>query len=275
MKRWVMYHASCYDGFGSAFAAWKKFGNDNTKYTPISYNGNYPEGEKCDELYILDFSFDIGQLYHYYNCGAKKIILLDHHKTAEAKLTPYIGKESWLHIEFDLKRSGALMSWDYFHGKDPFWEDDSRHRSLIRHISDRDLWQFKMSGTKEVHQALVSYPMDFELWDTFDALSLMKEGGALLRMNDQMVNNICDKAYIKEIDGRNVPVVNTSIAWSEVGNKLLELYPTHPFAASFTVFENNIMWSLRSRSDFDVSAVAQKYGGGGHAQAAGFKTQRF
>ena len=35
------------------------------------------------------------------------------------------------------------------------------------------------------------------------------------------------------------------------------------------------MWqySLRSRSDFDVSEIAKKFGGGGHAKAAGFATK--
>ena len=36
MKPLVIYHASCADGFGAAFAAWLKFGDD-AEYVACSY----------------------------------------------------------------------------------------------------------------------------------------------------------------------------------------------------------------------------------------------
>ena len=36
--------------------------------------------------------------------------------------------------------------------------------------------------------------------------------------------------------------------------------------------DNNCRCSLRSNGDYDVSAIAKAYGGGGHRNAAGFKT---
>ena len=57
----VVYHSNCNDGFASAWAAWKKFGDENTKYIPMQY------GEKLElqprdkdtlvKIFILDFSF--------------------------------------------------------------------------------------------------------------------------------------------------------------------------------------------------------------------------
>jgi len=32
----VLYHANCLDGFGAAYAAWKKFG-DTADYIPVQY----------------------------------------------------------------------------------------------------------------------------------------------------------------------------------------------------------------------------------------------
>lgn len=34
---YVLYHDKCYDGFGAAFAAWKKLGENEVKYMPASY----------------------------------------------------------------------------------------------------------------------------------------------------------------------------------------------------------------------------------------------
>lgn len=271
-KNCVLYHSNCYDGFGSAYAAWKFWGNECI-YVPCSYNRPVPkevfEGGLRKMLYILDFSFNEETLIELHKV-AEKIVILDHHKTAQEMLEPLIEKYDWLEINFDMERSGALMSWEHFHKNEEV-------PKLIQHISDRDLWNFDMEGTKELHKALVSYPMDFKLWDTFEGRidELKAEGKTLNRMYDNLVANICKAAWKREIDGYEVPVVNTSIAWSEVGHRLLELYPDAPFAASFTVFNDQVMWSLRSRENFDVSQVAKKFGGGGHKQAAGFKTVRF
>ena len=67
MKPLVIYHADCTDGYGSAFAAWLKFG-DEAEYLPMQYGqvktvaemnsvlstAGIPFGE--GEVYILDFS---------------------------------------------------------------------------------------------------------------------------------------------------------------------------------------------------------------------------
>lgn len=284
----VLYHSSCYDGFGSAYAAWKNFEAigmvSGVAYHAVSYGFKPPQlmDESglldCKKLYILDFSYDeetLVELNEKYGCH---IVVIDHHKTAQEKLESIIGKYSWLEINFDMNKSGALMTWEYFHGS----VEESFHNpvvpeipQLIAHISDRDLWKFEMEGTEEVHKALVSYPMDFKLWDSFDVEELKKEGAVLKRMYDNLVENICKHPFKRKIGDYEVPVVNTTIAWSEVGQKLLEKFPDAPFVASFTVFDEQVMWSLRSRSDFDVSEIAKKFGGGGHKQAAGFKTARF
>ena len=212
-------------------------------------------------VYILDFSYDPETLVEISkDC---MVVVLDHHKTAQEKLTPLIGKHDNLHIEFDMERSGALMAWEYFH--------DEPVPDLIRHISDRDLWQFKLTGTSQVHKALVSYPMDFNLWDSLDIEQLKLEGATCERMYSSLVNNIVASSWVSKIAGKKCAVVNTSIAWSEVGEALLEKHQNVEFAASFTVFNGQVMWSLRSRDEFDVSEVAKQFGGGGHKNAAGFK----
>ena len=46
-KTVVLYHANCHDGFGGAFAAWKKFG-DAADYVPMRYGMAIPDD--VDEL---------------------------------------------------------------------------------------------------------------------------------------------------------------------------------------------------------------------------------
>lgn len=256
----VLYHANCYDGFGAAYAAWKLF-KEQANYIPVSYGKPLPEGiEQYSDVFIVDFSYPRQTLLEL----AEKVpvCVLDHHKTAQADLEGLTHPN--LEIIFDMGRSGALIAWNYFHPFDqvPF---------LIDYISDRDLWKFKLPGSKEVHAALTSYPFDFELWDKFNVDDLMKEGEISLKLTNSLVEKVCSKSFLKEIAGYVVPVVNTTTSWSEVGELLQKQNPDKPFAASFTEFEDGTMWSLRSSGDFDVSKIAKLFGGGGHKNAAGFK----
>lgn len=272
----VWFHSGCYDGFGSAFAAWKAYGDD-AEYIPCSYGNPPPDVTGAGFVYILDFSFKKDVMIELcLKHPDTQFVIIDHHKTAEADLKDLgLSKPKNLDVHFRMDQSGALMTWYYFntneHGQCP------EAPLFFRLLSDRDLWTYKLPGTREHHAALGSYPFDFKVWETLvdNCTGLIAEGAALRRQQTVAVNKICDKHWIGDVDDYSVPVVNTSVHWSEVGEELLKRNPEYPFAASFTRFENTIMWSLRSRltdpeGGFDVSALAKKYGGGGHRNAAGF-----
>ena len=265
---YFLYHSSCYDGFGAAYSAWKCFGN-TAEYIPVSHGKAPPIDSitNCDTLYIVDFSYKEDDLIKL-KTVCNKIVIIDHHVTAEEHLSKIDGLYDWLEINFDMTKSGAYLTWEYFFKNTP--------PILIQHISDRDLWEFKLEGTHAIHKALVSYPMDFELWESFKIEDLLKEGKVLSKMYDNLIEAVISKAWVGKIAGCYVPMVNTSMAWSEVGHRLLELNPKAEFVASFTVFEEDIMWSLRSRKNgFNVANIAKMFGGGGHRSAAGFKTTKF
>jgi nanoRNase/pAp phosphatase (c-di-AMP/oligoRNAs hydrolase) len=103
----------------------------------------------------------------------------------------------------------------------------------------------------------------------------VKSGAAILRYSKSMVEMICNQAHYTSffihIGFDRVPVVNATSLWSEVGEELLKLYPEAPFVGcSHTTRDGHEKWSLRSKGEFDVSAVAREFGGGGHKNAAGF-----
>jgi oligoribonuclease NrnB/cAMP/cGMP phosphodiesterase (DHH superfamily) len=271
----VLYHSNCYDGFGAAWAAWLKFG-DGAKYIPVSYGYPPPEMPDAKTIYILDFSYDAVTIL---NLSLKaQVVVLDHHKTAQADLeqlmrTDHNGPPNEIfnpHIVFDMNRSGALIAWQFFH-------PEAVVPALIRHISDRDLWQFKIEGSDLVHSALLSYPFDFEVWNKLsESMGKLKDEGVTCeRMQEALVGKIVKGSWLGKVANHEVPIVNTTISWSEVGEALLDKHPDAPFAASFTVFHDQVMWSLRSKGDFDVSEIAKKFGGGGHKNAAGYKTTRY
>lgn len=302
MKPQILYHDGCPDGFGAAFAAWLKFGDD-ADYHPCQYGQDppiLPATAKVhdDSVYILDFSYPRKMLLRL-KTFFPNLLVIDHHKTAQADL------EGLDFCIFDMEHSGATLAWAYFHTEPPLsegygsmdaapmmyvrpivQEDAAKAPLFFRYIEDRDLWRWALPQSKEFSAALFSYPRDFKTWrnlypdgasEEYSVGALLPAGAAILRARSQFVEDICKGAFKTTIaDYEVVPVANTSVLFSEVPTRLLELYPDAPFAASYRDLpEGTRVWSLRSTDDrVDVSEVAKMLGGGGHRNAAGFKTQR-
>jgi len=271
---YVLYHASCYDGFGAAYAAWKSLGS-SAQYLPVNYQSGPPDTPNAQHIYIVDFSYPrdvIEKLAE--RCF---VTVLDHHKTAAEELkglpSPWEGDHR-INAVFDMDRSGAMITWHFFHPTD----DPPK---LLEYIQDRDLWQFRLKGSAEIHAWLRSHPFDFVLWDLLET-SLeysedpFKEGAAIKRSVDQTVAMMCGKARVVRILNYKAAIVNATCHWSEVGHHLLEKFPGVDFVASYgDVAEGKVIWSLRSKGDFDVSAVAKEFGGGGHKNAAGCNNLKY
>lgn len=275
-----IYHANCDDGFAAAYAVWKRFG-DGVEFAPCQYGQDAPDVTGKDVL-IVDLSFkkdvmrDLGE-------AARRIIVLDHHKTAEAELAgflqlscaggPFEKRYADRMIEgvgvcFDMEKSGCRLAWEYCFGDEPMPD-------WFAAVEDRDLWRFDLIGTKEICIAIRSMPRDFELWDTFTAENLANEGVTIRRYVDMIVSNICDTAFEEEIAGHKVPVAACSYDFvSETGHELLNRNPDAPFAACIVRSHDGVTYSLRSMDNrMDVSEIAKANGGGGHRNAAGFRIE--
>lgn len=257
-KTYILFHGNCFDGFGAAWAAWKKFGSDAT-YLECHYGKPLPEVEDGSDVFMIDFSSDRASIEAL--AARTNLVILDHHKTAEENLKglPY--------ATFDMSRSGAMLAWNYFF---PGYIVPT----LIEYVQDRDLWQFKLKHSSEFHACLASYPKSFASWNDFenkDWFEILKEGQAILRYKDEQVDMILKNAHWTKMSGFDIICVNATSHWSDVGNQLCIKYPDAKFSASWYIDDKgNKKWSLRSMGDFDVSAIAKTFGGGGHKNAAGF-----
>lgn len=296
MKPLVIYHADCTDGYGAAFAAWLKLG-DQAEYVPMSYGDIDTHLDYTGrDLYILDFSFSREVMDHMF-ANAKRVIWLDHHKTA---FEMWCETEREQHIELhalpeghvvvlDNNKSGALLAWEYFH-------PGTEVPMLIKHIDDYDRWQFNLKGTKEINKALWSFtPWTFPLWqeiiDDNQYGSMWSQGSAILRAHDQNVTSTvkgsarpCLIIATSPKEGgehweANILVHATGLAancppflTSDVGHELANQSGT--FGLCWTLSKSGLkaQCSLRSNGDYDVNAIAKAFGGGGHRNAAGFET---
>ncbi len=259
---YVLYHAHCTDGTGSKYAAWKKFGK-KAQYIAVAYGKPMPTLEPGSEIYIVDFSYP-KEVLEALNAVHASVTVLDHHKTAEADLKdlPY--------CHFNMDKSGCVMAWEFFHPGEPVPD-------LLLDIQDRDLWLFKRPNSKAVHAGLALLDGDMTLWDrgarySGDYVRVVNSGFTLLQRQDKAVKSAVDhKVKIISLFGHKCGIINANDLSSEIGSGINDCPKLAvDFALIYAITKDNtVLLSLRSKGDFDVSALAKNFGGGGHNNAAG------
>ena len=274
---YVYYHANCVDGIAAAAVAYLVF-NQRASYHACHYGQELPvQPPNGARVYILDFSWPFNSQAREALLALSKrchVVVIDHHKTAKEALS---GLDF---VTFDQDKCGAVLAWEYFRDNAPDLIFGPVPK-ILQYVQDRDLWQFRLPHSRAVSAALASFAKDVVKWaDLIDSnlvtSHLVTEGQAILRYQRQLIERIAAQAiYPTFVGGHRAVKVHTSILQSEVCEYLLEQYPDAVLAAAFYESPNGPVStfrqvSLSSRPDFDVSAVAKQYGGGGHPQAAGY-----
>jgi len=247
----VLYHADCLDGFGAAWALWKKY--PDARYLPVEHGLSPPSGLDNDHVVMVDFSYPREVVERLAESTAS-LRILDHHVTAQAALAglPY--------AYFDMKKSGAVLAWEWAHPEPAPW--------LLQYIQDKDLWEWRLPKSREINAALDSYPFDFQVWDGLSQDTLEIEGRAILRREDVLITKIVRESVLVEFEGEPVPAVYSPVMTSQIGERLCRDYP---FCIIWHQRNGRRYFSLRSKpGTADVSAIAARHGGGGHVNAAGF-----
>ena len=267
----VIYHGrSCPDGFAAALAA-KMFYGNSAQYLGLDHG----DVKTVDDLpaldgravYILDFSFG-AELLHVIEQRAAKLVLLDHHKSAAEKLTGFACRCGVVH--FDMGKSGARLAWEFFQPQKPLPD-------LVRFIEDRDIWVWQYPESPAFLAALDMEPFDFDRWAQIAAFApeqlqnFMARGQAMDDKFTKLATDIAEGAQPVSFGGFDGLMVNApGVFHSLVGEMLSKKCGT--FALMWTAGKGGIVKvGLRSQPGFDCIPLAESMGGGGHAQACGFK----
>lgn len=258
----VLYHANCADGFGAAFAAWKKL-KEKATYLPVEHQVPPPAGLENKKIYMLDFCYAAPTLRKLVETN-KEVIVLDHHIGAKEYL-----KEATSSV-FQNNHSASVIAWNYFH-------KGEKIPRLLLHVEDVDLWKFRLPQTREVSAVLEIVPFDFKVWDktvkNFASVNLRKKfiesGRSIRAYQASVIQRVLVKAEEVEFEGYRMFAANSPILASEIGNALVLRKP--PIAIVWSEDRKYINVSLRSDGKADVSVIAKKYGGGGHRASSGFK----
>ena len=287
----IAYHDHCHDGFAAALVAHEALNSQFTEVTllPMSYNqASYNDlydlvaTKQFASIAILDFSIPLGMFKELSKSSV--VTILDHHKSAFEK---YLGEDyevksdsyeefvlDGVEIILDNMRSGAAIAFDYFHLTNSL-------PTLIKYVQDYDLWKFDFDlDTKYINKYLASIPRTLEAWK--QAMHLMKTEKGLaecLAIGKEHYEVHMGKVHIAV--GKAVPIEILSRRGlavecepeliNDVGHALATKCGTFGLLYHHSTTDTDkIKFSFRSNKPYDVACLANAYGGGGHAQAAGF-----
>lgn len=259
----VIYHSSCADGFTSAWIVNKV--HPDAEFVPGVYQTTPPD-VTGKIVYMVDFSYKQPVMQDIAS-KALKVIHIDHHETAISDLANFDPPNMEKIYSIDNTECGSVLCWKYFF-------PDIEVPRFVQHIDDRDRWQFKLPGTREIQANVFSYDYTFENWDMLfnqDINEQIISGTAIERRQAKDIKELLGVVVRRmNIAGYNVPVANVPYTLgSDVGNALAK---NEPFAAYYYDKPTGREFGLRSvDGGVHVGEIAVQFGGGGHKHASGFR----
>jgi len=259
----VLYHRKCPDGFGAAYAAWKKYG-DMAEYIPVSYGDSMAEKLEGREVFMLDFCYELPGEIERLVATTKRLVVIDHHGSAKQLV------ESVPEHVFDTEHSGATLAWTYFH-------PETVSPLLLEYIEDHDLYRHQLPQSEEMATYISIQPRTFEAWDKlvqkFDQpasrVNILKTASYYSEYFNALVEMSVNEAKKVRFEGYGCYFATTHAAMrSQVADALYTKLP--PIALVVSAHPDGFGVSIRGDGSVDVSKIAEKYGGGGHPNSSGF-----
>ena len=176
------------------------------------------------------------------------------------------------------------MTWSFFH-------PSARVPRFLEYIEDKDFHHWKLPESREFSEGMAIEPLEFLAYNRFyigdDEEAEQKviqdtidKGRVIMEYIKFNISRLTTRAFTANWCGYWVKILNSATWMSEIGHLLStsssEKEPPIDFALvwNYDHRKESINCSLRTDPPgLDLSLIAQHYGGGGHAAAAGFAFQ--
>lgn len=272
----IIYHevkpgTPCPDGIASAWVASRAL--RSADLLGHAYGQPLPDVLGYKKIVIVDYSFPRPVLEEWEFNGIE-LVIIDHHKTAMNDLA---GLSCAI---FDMQESGATLTWKTFFPDEPCPD-------WLQYVKDRDLWNFDLPYSEEIHEAVSDIGREFAQIEVLCKLSsgdlqnlFALKGARLLAPKRQKIVELAANAQVISVKGCKAIAVSIpegeSRLTSDLASFLYKTYAAADFAlvATLRTVSSPNGWALSFRSDkkgndFDVSEIAKHFDGGGHRNASG------
>jgi oligoribonuclease NrnB/cAMP/cGMP phosphodiesterase (DHH superfamily) len=227
---------------------------------------------QAEKVIVVDFSFPVDEMVKL--AEGREFIWIDHHKSAMAEFDGIA--DNWPGIR-DISEAACVLTWKYFFPERPI-------PKAIVLLGDRDIWRWAEKETGPFNESLYNQDHDADnaaFWkpllenDQPTLEKMIEEGAWLRKINLRKVDRMmAARSFEIRFDGHSALAVNTN-GNGDIGaygrKRGYEIVYCYVDQMQNGVLTTNV--TLFS-SKVDVSVIARRYGGGGHAGAAGFSFLR-
>ncbi len=278
----IVSHKNCADGVAAAavvdYWARKQKGEQDIKHIPMLYTDTFPieDVQPGEPIVIVDFSLQVEDMEALLKV-TKNVVWIDHHRSAIEKYDNMPGKDDIKGIRSN-DRSGAYLAWQFFF--------DKPVPRALELVSDHDLWTHAFEESDAFRQGMLlvsnSDPTNPLVWDPLfeegseDDVNQIIDVGNILESNaDRHRRNAV--GYTIEFEGLTFLVMNklgNSNLFKYIDDGTCEGLLTWQFTGKEYIY--TMYHSKRgAREKIDLSEIAVKWGGGGHAGSCGYHSQHF
>ena len=259
------YHSNCTDGAAAAAVVKRKY--PQAKFYAMNHGDPIEAEVKGKTVFIVDFSFNPKVLQKLKE-EAAEVRWYDHHKTA----LPIRDQIGW--GDLDLSESGASLTWKREFPKEAL-------PKILAYVKDKDLWEWKLPDSRAISMDLrntpgildpegPSWPRLIDRLDDSEFRKMVERGEYALQSQRLNILSGIQNGFELDFHSHRGFAVNWSMEASDIGEYI---YQEMGYEVAILFYYTGKVWSFSLRSPkVDVSALAQKYGGGGHPGAAGFRS---
>ena len=292
----IVYHANCLDGLCAAATARLRF--PDAKCVPALYGKPAPEFQPGESVLLVDFCYPPEWLIEQARRNVR-VTVIDHHVSSEKAVAEspaffrslaktetgvnfYDLREQYrvtnpVTAVFSSTQSGAELTWALFF-------PDCEAPGAVRYVGDRDMWRWKLDGTDAFTIAAYKHCLEVDDWFKFLSRDEAAEAATQQCIDDGLELVVIRDAVVAEQAQRavawDVPGLPEARGWrvddcdqhvSETGEAVLKAKGGGVVAlVRYNPKRKRTEYSLRSDGSVDCSLLAGRFGGGGHAKAAGF-----
>ena len=277
MKIGIVYHDDL-DGKCSAAIIYYYYRNHKDvkiSFFPYNYSEDISKYlYDFNKLYIVDCALDDGVMTKLFEDKYKdNMIWIDHH------ISNIMNTNSSIYgLRYPNKGAACVLTWKYLFGEEQV-------PSSAEYISDRDVWEWKYDkltkGFTEWLEIQENDPSNSELWfgiigDNRYIGKYIDQGMIAYNARINLLKRDVDSiSYESEIDGKKCLKMNYSSKYSTSDVCYYMLEKGYDIAWVWHEMSNGKIYnSLRGNGKYDVSKIAEKFGGGGHKKASGFISKK-
>lgn len=227
--------------------------------------------QAAGKVVIVDFALPLEDMQRIRD--AAELIWIDHHKSAIEELSAL----SDLPGRRSIDEAACVLTWQVFYPDHPLPD-------AVKYIGDRDIWRLAYEETTAFGEGLFqedTRPANDALWqpllDGDDELvrELIERGKILHRARLRSIwRRVAREGFEVQFEGHRTLVINDRGSGElgvysrqrgyEIAYCYIDRHHEGKLITKVTLFSDKV----------DVSEIARKFGGGGHAGAAGFSFER-